>query len=315
MALSCPQSLRPLAVGPNKGDGAGTALRLYSTPPTKSILTEAQKSAERKYAEEMLVVDPGAVTKESTVRPDYSSSTATQAADDDVDFLAGVKSDWRAISDTFSLRDVPRETYYIGLAGVLPYLATSLSTYYLAWDIEWAHAHGHGLLLSGQTAEALLHLIQPLQVGYGAVIISFLGAIHWGLEFAGYGGHHRYRRYAVGVVAPAIAWPTILMPVEYALITQFLTFNFLYFTDARATRAGWFPSWYGTYRFVLTFVVGASIMVSLIGRGKISDKVQSTAGPAEHLEALRAIQRENLEKEEAELRSRLVAEAEAEDDE
>ena len=94
MALSCPQSLRPLAVGPNKGDGAGTALRLYSTPPTKSILTEAQKSAERKYAEEMLVVDPGAVTKESTVRPDYSSSTATQAADDDVDFLAGVKSDW-----------------------------------------------------------------------------------------------------------------------------------------------------------------------------------------------------------------------------
>ena len=53
---------------------------------------------------------------------------------------------------------------------MLPYLATSLSTYYLAWDIEWAHAHGHGLLLSGQTAEALLHLIQPLQVGYGAVV-------------------------------------------------------------------------------------------------------------------------------------------------
>jgi hypothetical protein len=34
-------------------------------------------------------------------------------------------------------------------------------------------------------------------------ILSFLGAIHWGLEFAGYGGSHHYRRYAIGVVAPS----------------------------------------------------------------------------------------------------------------
>ena len=58
----------------------------------------------------------------------------------------------------------------IGLAGVLPYLATSLSTVYLAWDINHAHATGHGFLVSGQTAETLLHLIEPIQVGYGAVV-------------------------------------------------------------------------------------------------------------------------------------------------
>ena len=50
-------------------------------------------------------------------------------------------------------------------------------------------------------------------------IISFLGAIHWGMEYAGYGGYHSYRRYMIGVIAPAVAWPTIFMPVEYALIT------------------------------------------------------------------------------------------------
>ena len=38
-----------------------------------------------------------------------------------------------------------------------------------------------------------------------------------------------------GVIAPAVAWPTIFMPVEYALITQFTAFTFLYFADARAT--------------------------------------------------------------------------------
>ncbi len=115
-------------------------------------------------------------------------------------------------------------------------------------------------------------------------------------------------------MAPAIAWPTILFPVEYALITQFLTFNFLYFTDARATANGWFPSWYGSYRYVLTFIVGASIVVSLIGRGKIADKVGKSHGPADHLKALREVQRQHLEQEEEEERRRR-AEEEDEDDE
>jgi hypothetical protein len=103
-----------------------------------------------------------------------------------------------------------------------------------------------------------------------------LGAIHWGLEYAGYGGYHSYRRYVYGVVAPAIAWPTIFMPVEYALITQFLAFNFMYFADARATAKGWFPAWYGTYRFVLTFFVGASIVFTLVGRGQIVSAEHTT---------------------------------------
>ena len=39
------------------------------------------------------------------------------------------------------------------------------------------------------TAQALLLHAQNLQLTYGAVILSFLGALHWGFEFAGYGGH------------------------------------------------------------------------------------------------------------------------------
>ena len=43
--------------------------------------------------------------------------------------------------------------------------------------------------LDPQTAQHWLDILQPLQIGYGAVLLSFLGAIHWGLEFAGMGGH------------------------------------------------------------------------------------------------------------------------------
>ena len=62
------------------------------------------------------------------------------------------------------------------------------------------------------------------------------------------------------------------MPIEYALISQFCAFTFLYFADARAVVRGWAPHWYSTYRFVLTFVVGASIVASLVGRGQIAGK-------------------------------------------
>lgn len=65
---------------------------------------------------------------------------------------------------------MPRESYYIGAAGVLPYLATSLSTVYLAWDINHAHLHGSGVLFSSETAHQLLAIIEPIQIGYGAVV-------------------------------------------------------------------------------------------------------------------------------------------------
>lgn len=104
------------------------------------------------------------------------------------------------------------------------------------------------------------------------------------------------------------------MPVEYALITQFVAFNFLYYTDSRATTRGWAPAWYGVYRFVLTFIVGASIVISLIGRGQIADKVGTLPGPAERIKALRESQTMSKEKEEAEKRAKRIA-ADEEDDE
>ncbi|KAF7592655.1 hypothetical protein BBP40_012618 [Aspergillus hancockii] len=197
------------------------------------------------------------------------ASTSSKEGEEDVDMMAGIKSEAKVIKDTFSLADVPKEALYLGMAGVVPYLATSLETVYLSYEINRAAALGDGLIFSGQSAELMLHLLEPIQVGYGAVILSFLGAVHWGLEWAGYGGKLGYKRYAAGVIAPAVAWPTLLFPVEYALISQFLAFTFLYYNDARAAAAGRAPHWYGMYRFVLTFIVGASIVASLIGREQI----------------------------------------------
>lgn len=74
------------------------------------------------------------------------------------------------IKETFALDQVPKEALNIGLAGVIPYLVTSASTVFCAVEIHHAASYGSGYLLSGPTAEAFLNVLEPLQVGYGAVV-------------------------------------------------------------------------------------------------------------------------------------------------
>lgn len=272
---------------------------------TSSPWDKIDKTAEDKIAHQKIQPTPEIVSSMSSVHP-VMGEVGTPNPVRDVDMMAGIKRDLNTIRRTFSLSEVPRQAYTIGLAGVLPYLATSLSTVYCAWEINHATANTFGFLISAPTAEALLHVLEPLQVGYGAVIISFLGAIHWGLEWAGYGGYQGYKRYAIGVVAPAIAWPTILMPVEHALIAQFFAFTMLYYADTRAAYRGWTPAWYNTYRFVLTFIVGASIVISLIGRGEVAHRIGRLPGAVDRLVAFRDSAQETLAEEEEAIRAKQV---------
>ncbi|KAI4724259.1 hypothetical protein E4T49_08004 [Aureobasidium sp. EXF-10728] len=301
------QHTRPLAIS----KPVTLALARYASQ--QAPMDKINKEVETNLGNEKLKADPDTVSSTSSTHPVFGEVGMAEDPHKDADMMAGVKNDIKTIKDTFSLEDVPREAYTLGMAGVLPYLGTSLSTVYCAWEINHAHNTGSGLLMSEHTAEAALHVLEPLQVGYGAVIISFLGAIHWGLEFAGYGGHQGYKRYAIGVWTPAVAWPTILLPVEYALITQFVAFNFLYYTDSRACKRGWTPSWYAVYRFVLTFIVGASIVLSLIGRGQIADRINKLPGPADRVRALRDAQAQQFSEEEAARRAKVVKKDEEED--
>ena len=68
------------------------------------------------------------------------------------------------------MAEVPTRAYYMGLAGVVPYAATAMGTVYCAWEINHSADYGTGFLISEHTAEQLLHIIEPLQIGYGAVV-------------------------------------------------------------------------------------------------------------------------------------------------
>ncbi|KAK4120701.1 hypothetical protein N657DRAFT_636413 [Parathielavia appendiculata] len=233
------------------------------------------RESERELAQRKLEARPEEVSSTSSVRSVLESSPPQPGAE--VDVMEGLRGDLNTIKETFALATVPREAYGLGLAGTLPYLATSLSTVFLSWNLntQWPtqSAFLNSILFSHESATHWLQILEPIQVGYGAIIISFLGAIHWGLEFAEkQASHDRTRlRYGVGVFAPAVAWPTIFLPTEWALTTQFAAFCALYYADSRATVKGWAPPWYGTYRFVLTAVVGVALLISLVGRAKVGE--------------------------------------------
>lgn len=104
------------------------------------------------------------------------------------------------------------------------------------------------------------------------------------------------------------------MPIESALISQFLIFNFMYYTDSRAAKKGLAPSWYGVYRFVLTFIVGSAIVASLIGRGQIAGHFEGMPSPADKVREFRNAQSEVIE-EGPDARVNFLGEESSEDDE
>ncbi|KAI1811884.1 hypothetical protein GGS20DRAFT_560795 [Poronia punctata] len=260
--------------------------RLFASKTPGGFQVGIDSEEDKKIAQHKLVSDPAAVSTQSSVRHVYEPSKPEHERP----VKEGVKDELKVVRDTFSLATVPKEPYWLGLAGTLPYLGTSVSTVYLAWVINSTHtgfasssSFINSLAISRESASQLLSTLEPIQLGYGAVIISFLGAVHWGMEYTEkISNPARTRfRYGLGVMSSVVAWPTLLLPVEFALISQFAAFVGLYFADARATVRGWAPAWYSNYRFALTAVVGVALAISLIGRAKVGDASPRLSGLSE----------------------------------
>ncbi|CAE6455637.1 unnamed protein product [Rhizoctonia solani] len=175
----------------------------------------------------------------------------------------GLKDDFVSITRDIAVT-VPEPAMRIGLAGGIPYVGTALASVYYSRQAAQAMAGElHGVDVD--TTLQLLNQIQHVQVTYGAVLLGFLGAVHWGLEFAKYGGEQGYKRLALGVAPALYAWPTLALSPEVALATQWAGFTAFWWADSKATTAGWTPKWYSQYRFYLSILVGGCIIGTLAG--------------------------------------------------
>ena len=111
---------------------------------------------------------------------------------------------------------------------------------------------------------------------YGAVILSFLGAVHWGLALAGdpigvpaQPAAMRVRL-GLGVLPALVGWAALLIvlvgrPLP-ALLLLLLGFALTTLAETRAARRGLMPPGYLGLRYVLTAVVALCLFAALVVR-------------------------------------------------
>ncbi len=103
---------------------------------------------------------------------------------------------------------------------------------------------------------------------YGAVILSFLGGVHWGVAIAGFGpdiGVCRIsRRLAYSVLPSLIGWGALFLARPLGLMVLAAAFAGMLAFDLRAGRSGELPAWYPKLRLPLTLAVVASLGVGAL---------------------------------------------------
>lgn len=96
-------------------------------------------------------------------------------------------------------------------------------------------------------------------VGYGALIVSFLGGVHWGVAMAR--GRATSGHLAWGVAPSLLAWPALLMPAYAALPWLGLLLVLCYVVDRRLYPAAGLGPWL-TLRWRLSMVAALSCFVA-----------------------------------------------------
>ena len=103
-------------------------------------------------------------------------------------------------------------------------------------------------------------------ITYGAVILSFMGAVHWGVAMAN--KDQQQGKFFISSVLPAlIAWTALLLAQPLALVILLAGFIGLYTYDRSVEKAQALPGWYIPMRTRLTAVVVlclASALLSVI---------------------------------------------------
>lgn len=132
---------------------------------------------------------------------------------------------------------IPPLALWLGLAGLLPFLA-SVAAAWLA-PVAWQAVAVRAFL------------------GYGAVILSFLGGVQWGVAMCRErpGGGAFGRRMLLAMVPSLVAWPALLLhPLAGAWV---LAMGFALVRLHELSRGGGarLPGWYHSLRMPLTLVV------------------------------------------------------------
>ena len=95
-------------------------------------------------------------------------------------------------------------------------------------------------------------------IAYGAVILSFIGGVHWGFA-ASPGGRGGAVAYGLSVLPSLIGWGCVLLPLVIAVPVLMVVFLAVLTLDRRAAVLGTAPPWWMRLRLPVTAAVVACL--------------------------------------------------------
>lgn len=145
---------------------------------------------------------------------------------------------------------VPAAAAWLGGLGVVPFVALSAASQLTSGDLKRV------------AIDALM--------AYGAVILSFLGGIHWGSAMADREPDTDRPidagRLCLSVVPSLAGWLALLLKAESGLAVLAFAFAGTLLLDLRSARKGLAPPWYPKLRKPLTMIVVSALLVAQFGK-------------------------------------------------
>lgn len=138
---------------------------------------------------------------------------------------------------------IPPIVKWLGYGGLLPFVVSAFAV--------WADSINSSLW-------------RGALIAYGAVILSFVGALHWGLAMSqsDMTAHQRTHYFVWSVVPALMAWFALLMTSKYASIVLVVGFLIHFWQDRRLVQVTNLPAWYLPLRLRLTFVASLALVSS-----------------------------------------------------
>jgi hypothetical protein len=130
----------------------------------------------------------------------------------------------------------------LGYAGLIPFVVFSVGSW---------------------SALPIFENAMQVLIAYAAIILSFMGAIHWGMAMSRTESQ-RSQFYIASVIPALIAWLALLMPDVYALSVLLAGFIAIFAYDYAVQRSQGLPGWYIAMRTSLTLIVAACLTAAII---------------------------------------------------
>ena len=142
---------------------------------------------------------------------------------------------------------LPLHIALLGYGGLIPFIFLALASWFLAdFPADW-----FAWLLA-----------------YGAVIASFVGALHWGfaMTVATLSTHDRYQAFVCSVLPALLGFLALILNSAWSALLLVFAFGWAYSRDSLLAKHVHFAAWYMPLRLRLSLIASLSLVAGFFAQ-------------------------------------------------